>query len=191
MNSGFKSGPDAPIAAISRSQVALALQQGRENIRVIYRGCDFDRLEPSFAPGKYFAFISRMGPQKNPLGAIQVATKADLPKPLTVFYPRLLDTLSMTTYTKRSFGSRSAVNTMVQPEGVGHTSSIGFERSGWRGDSKVAVGAVVGFPSVQAESLPGSREPRFWSAGRRGKPRPDPLSNPARIRRKRSTGRLS
>ena len=75
----LKRYPNAPIAAISRSQVALALQQGRKNIRVIYHGCDFDRIEPSFAPGKYLAFISRMGPQKNPLGAIQVATKAGLP----------------------------------------------------------------------------------------------------------------
>ena len=71
--------PNAPIAAISRSQVAQALQQGRENIRVIYHGCDFDLLKPSFAAGKYLAFIGRMSPQKNPLGAIQVATKAGLP----------------------------------------------------------------------------------------------------------------
>jgi len=75
----LKRYPNAPIAAISRSQVALALQQGRENIHVIHHGCDFDRFEPSFAPGKYLAFISRMGPQKNPLGAIQVARYAGLP----------------------------------------------------------------------------------------------------------------
>jgi glycosyltransferase involved in cell wall biosynthesis len=75
----LKRYPNAPIAAISRSQVALALQQGRENVRVIYHGCDFDRFEPSFATGKYLAFISRMNPQKNPLGAIQVATKVGLP----------------------------------------------------------------------------------------------------------------
>ena len=70
---------NAPIAAVSRSQVARALQQGRENIRVVYHGCDFDLLKPSFAAGKYLAFIGRMNPQKNPLGAIQVATKAGLP----------------------------------------------------------------------------------------------------------------
>ena len=71
--------PNAPIAAVSRSQVARVLQQGRENIRVIYHGCDFDLLKPSFAAGKYLAFIGRMNPQKNPLGAIQVAAKAGLP----------------------------------------------------------------------------------------------------------------
>jgi glycosyltransferase involved in cell wall biosynthesis len=75
----LKQYPNAPIAAISRSQVALALQQGRQNIRVIYHGCDFERFQPSFAPGKYLAFISRMGPQKNPLAAIQIARKAGLP----------------------------------------------------------------------------------------------------------------
>jgi glycosyltransferase involved in cell wall biosynthesis len=75
----LKKYPNAPIAAISRSQVARPLQEGRENIRVIYHGCDFDQFKPSFAAGKYLAFISRMGPQKNPLGAIQVARKAGLP----------------------------------------------------------------------------------------------------------------
>ena len=75
----LKRYPNAPIAAISRSQVALALQQGRENIRVIYHGCDFDRFEPSFAPGEYLAFLSRMGSHKNPLAAIQIAAKVGLP----------------------------------------------------------------------------------------------------------------
>jgi glycosyltransferase involved in cell wall biosynthesis len=75
----LKRYPRAPIAAISRSQVALALQQGRGDIRVIYHGCDFARFAPSFSEGKYLAFISRMGPQKNPLGAIQIAKKAGIP----------------------------------------------------------------------------------------------------------------
>ena len=71
--------PEAPIAAISDSQVATVPAERRHNIRTIYHGCDFDDYELSTAPGEYLAFIGRMGQHKNPLGAIRIARAVGLP----------------------------------------------------------------------------------------------------------------
>jgi len=80
--------PDVPIAALSYAQIAAVPTERRSNIRVIYHGCDFESYEPSFTARDYLAFLGRMGPQKNPLGAIEVAKAAGLPivlagKPMT------------------------------------------------------------------------------------------------------------
>ena len=45
----------------------------------------------------------------------------------------------------------STVSGTIQPEGVGHASSIGFQGPGRRADTKIAVGAVVVFPAFAPE----------------------------------------
>lgn len=71
--------PDVPIAAISRSQIQSVPIERHDNIRVIYHGCDFDAYELSVTPDNYLAFLGRMGPRKNPLGAIKIAKEVGIP----------------------------------------------------------------------------------------------------------------
>ncbi len=71
--------PQVPISAISQSQIMHIPHEYRKNIRVIYNGLDFDACEYSIAPGKYLAFLGRMGPVKNPLDAILIAKTVGLP----------------------------------------------------------------------------------------------------------------
>jgi glycosyltransferase involved in cell wall biosynthesis len=75
----LKQYPDVPIVAISNSQVVVTPVERRQNIRIIYHGCDFDTYEFSAEPGKYLAFIGRMGPHKNPVGAMRIAQASGLP----------------------------------------------------------------------------------------------------------------
>lgn len=71
--------PNVPIAALSHSQIASVPPERRSNIRVIYPGFDFKEYLASETPGDYLAFLGRMAPRKNPLGAIRVAQAAGLP----------------------------------------------------------------------------------------------------------------
>ena len=48
-------------------------------LSIIYNGCDFDRFSPSYEPGTYLAFLGRMAPEKNPLGAIALAKQIGMP----------------------------------------------------------------------------------------------------------------
>ena len=68
--------PDVPIAAISEHQAAAIPRERRRNVRVIHHGIDFDAYEFSAEPGRYLAFLGRMGPQKAPLDAIRIARAA-------------------------------------------------------------------------------------------------------------------
>ncbi len=71
--------PDVAVAGISKCQMhGASVKLGRE-FPVVYNGCDFDAYEPCYEAGKYVAFLGRMSPEKNPLGAIQIAHAADLP----------------------------------------------------------------------------------------------------------------
>jgi glycosyltransferase involved in cell wall biosynthesis len=70
--------PQVPIAAISRSQVSAVPPHRRDNVRVVHHGCDFAAYEASFRPGGYLAFLGRMGPHKNPVGAIGIAKACGL-----------------------------------------------------------------------------------------------------------------
>ena len=68
--------PGVAVAGISQCQMrGASVKLGRE-FPVVYNGCDFDSYEPSFEPGAYVAFLGRMSPEKNPLGAIQIAQAA-------------------------------------------------------------------------------------------------------------------
>ena len=70
---------NAAVTAVSRQQIAGLPEQRRCGIRVINNGCDFDSYEFSASPGKYLAFLGRMGAGKSPLDAIQVASEAGMP----------------------------------------------------------------------------------------------------------------
>ena len=71
--------PQTPIAAISHYQAAAIPPQCRMNVRVIHHGIDFGDYTFSPGPGKYLAFLGRMGPQKSPLDAIRIARRAGMP----------------------------------------------------------------------------------------------------------------
>jgi glycosyltransferase involved in cell wall biosynthesis len=71
--------PDVPIIALSEQQLEPLPLELRKNIKVIYNGCDFDNYRLSENPGKYLAFLGRMGPHKSPLNAIRIAKKLQLP----------------------------------------------------------------------------------------------------------------
>jgi glycosyltransferase involved in cell wall biosynthesis len=71
--------PEAHIASISDSQVSTVPAERRRTIRTVYHGCDFSLYEHSRRAGKYLAFIGRMGPHKNPAGAIRIARAVGQP----------------------------------------------------------------------------------------------------------------
>lgn len=71
--------PSVALAGISRSQICSLPLQRLPNHRVIYHGCDFPAFSPSRSPGDYLAFVGRMGPRKNPVGAIEVARRTGMP----------------------------------------------------------------------------------------------------------------
>ena len=75
----LKRYPDASVVAISHTQVACVPAERRQNMRVIYNSCDVNAYEFSETPGKYLAFLGRMGAHKNPLDAILVAKEVGLP----------------------------------------------------------------------------------------------------------------
>ncbi|RPI27557.1 MAG: glycosyltransferase family 4 protein [Acidobacteria bacterium] len=71
--------PEIEFVAMSRSQISQVPPRRRPSIPVIHNGCDFDHYDLSTEPGRYLAFLGRMGPHKNPLGAIQIARSVDMP----------------------------------------------------------------------------------------------------------------
>jgi len=70
---------NAPVTAVSRQQIAEVPEDRRRSIRVINNACDFEAYEFSASPGKYLAFLGRMGPGKSPFDAIRIANEAGLP----------------------------------------------------------------------------------------------------------------
>ena len=70
---------DVPIAAISASQVNGLPEDRPGPLRIIHHGCDFDTYEPRYEAGEHLAFLGRMGPHKNPVGAIDIARGAGMP----------------------------------------------------------------------------------------------------------------
>lgn len=71
--------PDVTFVAMSRAQVRDLPGDGRSALPVIYNGCDFDAYDLSVSQGEYLAFLGRMGPHKNPLGAICIAEAVGWP----------------------------------------------------------------------------------------------------------------
>lgn len=75
----FTGASNVWIAAISRAQLAAVGLVPGGNITIVYYGCDFDAYECIDTPGRYLAFLGRMGPHKGPVEAIQIARTAGLP----------------------------------------------------------------------------------------------------------------
>ncbi len=71
--------PEITFVAMSRAQIKEVPDERRRTIPVIYNGCRFEDYILSSAPGAYLAFLGRMGPHKNPLGAIQIARSVKMP----------------------------------------------------------------------------------------------------------------
>jgi glycosyltransferase involved in cell wall biosynthesis len=71
--------PDVRAVAISRAQVAVISSRLHRTLPVVYNGLDFSRYEANFERGNCLAFLGRMSPQKDPLGAIQIAKAAGMP----------------------------------------------------------------------------------------------------------------
>lgn len=71
--------PAAHVVGISASQVASIDAPRRASIPVVYHGLDLAAYEPTAQHDGFVAFLGRMGPHKNPAGAIQVARAAGLP----------------------------------------------------------------------------------------------------------------
>jgi len=66
--------PNVALAAISRSQVAAVNRE----VPVVYNACEFAAFPHVAEQGKYLAFLGRMSPQKNPVGAIELARRAGM-----------------------------------------------------------------------------------------------------------------
>jgi len=71
--------PDVLVSVRSRQQVAALARELRERVHVIANACDFSAFEPTSRAGAYLAFLGRMSPAKNPLGAIEIARRVDMP----------------------------------------------------------------------------------------------------------------
>lgn len=70
---------NSAVTAVGLQQIACVPERRRQNIRVINNGCDFDSYEFSPSPGRYLAFLGRMGAGKSPLDAILIARQAGMP----------------------------------------------------------------------------------------------------------------
>jgi glycosyltransferase involved in cell wall biosynthesis len=71
--------PNVPVCGISHAQLAGASVRLGRSFPVVYNGVDFSRYDASFERGRYVAFLGRMSPEKNPLGAIRIAQAAGYP----------------------------------------------------------------------------------------------------------------
>ena len=65
--------PQIPACGISHCQMRAIGEKLGRTFPGVYNGCDFDAYTPSFEAGEYLAFLGRMSPGKNPLGAIRIA----------------------------------------------------------------------------------------------------------------------
>jgi len=71
--------PDAHVTAVGHRQIAEIPERRRKSIPVIHNACDFAAFEFSPGPGRYLAFLGRMGPEKAPHLAIEIARQAGWP----------------------------------------------------------------------------------------------------------------
>jgi glycosyltransferase involved in cell wall biosynthesis len=80
----FNRWPAIPVNGISKSQMHSAQHSLQREFPIVYNGCDFNAYSPVFSQttpdsAPRLAFLGRMSPQKNPLGAIQIAKAVGLP----------------------------------------------------------------------------------------------------------------
>jgi glycosyltransferase involved in cell wall biosynthesis len=78
--------PQAPFISISNNQrVPLS---GANWLGTVYHGLPAASLRPSFAPGRYLAFLGRITAEKGPEQAIRIARAAGLPLHIAAKLPR-------------------------------------------------------------------------------------------------------
>src|SRR6266699_293311 len=70
---------DAHVTAVGHRQIAEIPERRRKSIPVIHNACDFAAFDFSPGPGRYLAFLGRMGPEKAPHLAIEIARQAGWP----------------------------------------------------------------------------------------------------------------
>ena len=71
--------PGVAVNGISRCQMQpVSLKLGRD-FPIVHNGCDFAAYDPCYEPGTYLAFLGRLSPEKNPLGAIHIARECEMP----------------------------------------------------------------------------------------------------------------
>src|SRR5437870_1782943 len=70
---------EAPVTAVSHSQIAGIRHQRRCGIQLVRNCCDSRAQDFSPLPRKYLAFLERMGAGKSPDVAIRIAEQAGLP----------------------------------------------------------------------------------------------------------------
>jgi glycosyltransferase involved in cell wall biosynthesis len=78
--------PSAPFISISNNQ-RMPLQNANW-LGTIYHGLPSSSLRPSFAPGRYLAFLGRITAEKGPEEAIRISRAAGLPLRLAAKLPR-------------------------------------------------------------------------------------------------------
>jgi glycosyltransferase involved in cell wall biosynthesis len=78
--------PEAPYISISNNQrLPLA---GANWLGTVHHGLPTQLLRPSFAPGKYLAFLGRISPDKGPDAAIRIARASGMPLRIAAKVPR-------------------------------------------------------------------------------------------------------
>jgi glycosyltransferase involved in cell wall biosynthesis len=78
--------PGAEFISISNDQ-RLPLKHANW-LGTVYHGLPLGSLRPSFAPGKYLAFLGRLTPDKGPEAAIRIARGASIPLHISAKVPR-------------------------------------------------------------------------------------------------------
>ncbi len=68
--------PEAPFVSISQDQRCVL--PGARWAGTVYHGMPPSLLKPSFAPGRYLAFLGRLSPEKGPAAAIRIARAAGM-----------------------------------------------------------------------------------------------------------------
>jgi len=68
---------DAPVVSISEAQKSYLPDLNWQS--TVYNGIDASRYTLKERPGQYLVFVGRISPEKNPLGAIEVAERCGLP----------------------------------------------------------------------------------------------------------------
>ena len=71
--------PEARITARTHRQVEDLPEWRRHTIDIVNNGCDFEFFPPPDGPGRYLVFLGRMAEEKNPLDAIRLARRVDMP----------------------------------------------------------------------------------------------------------------
>ncbi len=71
--------PNVAVSTVSHYQASVIPAARRASVDVVHHGMDFGAYRASHEPGRYLAFLGRMGRQKSPAAAIRVAREVGMP----------------------------------------------------------------------------------------------------------------